>query len=201
MTRPPYILAHSLADAHAFAREELGLQKGHYRIVTSPSSISSVRNADLYLVPGWERRFDRFAMKSALRWTRLNKIDVAEMRAKAAEEQPPAPIPDGLTPLGEQLTIEDAHAFLAATGQPDEEIKILVGEESIVIERPDAPPAAPDADATVEPPAEEPEAPKTKRRRRRCKECGILVEPDEVESHAADHAADLASLGSKPETE
>lgn len=173
----PYILARTLSDAHTFARDELGLSRGHYRIVMSPSSISAVRGTNLYLVPGWEKRHDRFAMKSALRWTRLNQIDVAELRQQAHE---PAGVPDGLEPLGEQLTLEDAHAFLTAHGTPSEEIKTLVEEPDIITERHPAPVDP----VVVEAPAEEP---KPKRRRRRCKDCGELVHPDEIDQHAADH--------------
>lgn len=97
----PYILARTLLDAHTFAREELGLAKGHYRIATSPSSISGRRGTDLYLVPGYEKRYDRFAMAGALKYTRLNKIDVAKLRKSGA-------VPDGLEPAGEQLTLIDA---------------------------------------------------------------------------------------------
>jgi hypothetical protein len=193
----PYILARTLKEAHDFAREELGLSRGRYRVVTSPSTLSGRRGTDVYLVPGYDRRYDRFAMRGALRYTKLNVIDVAQMRAEAPEdpsgnpegadpalvaefeaflngsgdhpheqteesaEETPTSEPDGLDPAGEQITIEDANAFLVAKGQPDAKIKELAEEPT---------------------PTEE-----TKRRRRRCKECGILVDPDEVEQHAAEH--------------
>jgi hypothetical protein len=35
--------------------------------------------------------------------------------------------------------------------------------------------------------SEEDSAEEPKRRRRRCKECGVLVEPDDLETHAAEH--------------
>lgn len=163
----PHILARTLKEAHAFAREELGLERGRYRVVTSPSSISSVRGADLYLVPGWQNRHDRFAMKGALRWTRLNKVDVAEMQA----EEPA--ITDDLNPPGEQLTLisdEEAHAFIADDGPEVAPDVVEQGHSDL---------------------SSNDDKPKTRRRRRRCKECGILVEPDEVESHAKDHETDL----------
>lgn len=148
----PYILAQSFEESHRFAREELGLGKGHYYVVTSPAVVKGIHGADLYMVPGWEKRYDRFKMASALRWTRLNKIDVAEMRAQAEE---PAAEPDDLEPRGEQTVLVDATEFFVA---PED---------------------------TAETPEESAEEPK--RRRRRCKECGVLVEPDEMESHAAEH--------------
>jgi hypothetical protein len=161
----PLILARNLKDAHAFAREELGLTRGHYRVVTGPSSISSVRGADLYLVPGHDQRFDRFAMRGALRYTRLNKIVVEEWRQGAS-------VPDDLSPAGEQfmiLTEEEATAFLLAM---DAEPRVLPKLAELLNE------------PTVFEQAEEP----VKRiRRRRCDDCGLLIDPSEVETHAAEH--------------
>lgn len=186
----PYILAHRLSDAHRFAQDELGAARGYYRIVTSPGSIKGPVGADLFLVPGWERRYDRFSMKTALKFTRLNVIDVEEWRREQAEEPADGPTerdlevayrynalrdasqeeepngePDGLDPLGEQITIEDADGMLTAMGRRDPEIADLVAEPT-------------ESDAQAEEP---------KRRRRRCKECGVLVDPDDLESHAAEH--------------
>jgi hypothetical protein len=103
-----------MAEAHAFARTKLGLAHGEYRIVNTPSTLKSVRNVDLYLVPGWKNRFDRFAMQGAIRWTRMNVIDVAA--------QEPDAVPDDLEPAGEQLTTvsnEEAHTFLLVTNGDD----------------------------------------------------------------------------------
>lgn len=141
----PYILAKTLADAHRFAQDELGLTRGHYRIVTSPSTIKGIFGADLYLVPGWTQRHDRFTMKSALRWTRLNKIEVAP------RDRPV--MTDGLEPAGIQSSLFDATDFFTAP-------------------------------APVEP---EPEQEGPKRRRRRCSDCGLLVEPDEMDQHVSEH--------------
>lgn len=131
----PYILAKTMRDAHNFARE-IGLAKGHYYLVNSPSSISGRRGSDLYLVPGWERRHDRFAMRSALKYTRLNVIYVGE-------EREDAPTPEVT------ITNQEAHDFLT----------------------------------------DEPESEETQRRtrRRRCPECEELVEPADLEKHAASH--------------
>jgi len=113
----PYVLARTMAEAHAYARGELGLLHGQYRIVNTPSTLKSVRGVDLHLVPGWQNRFDRFAMKGAIRWTRMHVIDVAEQRA-----QEPS-VPDDLKPAGSQLSLvsnEEAHAFVALLEpQPD----------------------------------------------------------------------------------
>lgn len=181
----PYILARTLKDAHSFAREELGLAKGHYRVVTSPSSISGRRGADIYLVPGYEKRHDRFAMTGALRWTKMNKIDVAELRAEE-----PVETPDGLEPAGVQPSITEGNPellaeFEAFLGQAPTESLELTPAEAEQIEE-----ALSDDDTADEPEqAEEPaaEEPAKQTRRRRCKECGALVEPDDLEQHLADH--------------
>lgn len=151
----PYVLARTLKEAHDFGREELGLRVGHYRVVSSAGTIKSVRGADLYLVPGWERRFDVFSMRSAIRWTRMNVKDVA------AGEPEPEPQPEAPNNLVLATTWEDNQTlFEVPEGTPEV--------------------------ASV--PAPEPE---TKRRRRRCKECGELVQPDDVERHANDHLEKL----------
>lgn len=146
MAAAPYILARSLKEAHEFARGELGLPHGRYRVVNHPSTLKSVRGADLHLVPGYQNRFDRFAMKGALRWTRMNVIDHTEGVVGGAVE-------DDLEPAGEQLMIvsaEEAHSFLVDTSNGDN----MVSEGG---------PVAP-----------EPETDDVKRRRSRCKTCGTL---------------------------
>ena len=90
----PLILARTFKDAHAFAQNELGLSIGYYRVVNSAGTIKACRNVDIFLVEGWDKRPDRFTMKSALKWCRLNIRDVAEERKRAAEfdaAMPPAP--------------------------------------------------------------------------------------------------------------
>ena len=196
----PYILARTLRDAHEFAREELGLPRGKYRIVTSPSTLSGRRGTEIYLVPGHENRHDRFAMRGALRYTRLTVIDVAKMRAEALEDGT-----DGLNPPGTQSSITEGadpalvaefEAFLNGDAEhPHEQTEESDAHEFVIAEH-----LPEDIDAPLdesggshedfdEPQAEEPVPADdtTKRRRRRCKECGILVEPDEVEQHAAEH--------------
>jgi len=91
----PLILARSFKDAHAFANDELGLSNGYYRVVNSAGTIKACRNVDIFLVPGWDKRPDRFTMKSALKWCRLNIRDVATERESAAAfdaAMPPAPV-------------------------------------------------------------------------------------------------------------
>lgn len=175
MAAAPYILARTMKEAHDFARGELGLKYGRYRIITSSATVKSVRGADLYLVPGWQNRFDRFSMKGAIRWTRMNVIDVAEQQAEA-----PADEPDGLIPAGVQQSLADgADPALVA----EFEAFLLQGTSNGDNMISEGGPVQPEEEEQT-PEAEEPEV---KRRRRRCKECGILVDPDEVEQHAAEH--------------
>lgn len=177
MTRVPYILARTLREAHAFAREVLELPRGRYRIVTSPSTLSSVRGVDLHLVPGWEKRHDRFAVKGALRYTRMTVIE---------HDRAEAPEPESETPFT-PVTEEEAEAFFAKLGilEPEgwEPPSELTAEQVLRL-------AAGETGAQVAPTptvaseqAEEPAQTVVKTRRRRCKECGVLVEPDEVEEH------------------
>lgn len=162
MNSVPYILARTMKEAHEFARGPLGLAHGKYRVVTSASTIKSVRGVDLHLVPGWQNRFDRFAMKGAIRWTRMNIIDHADGIQTAPAEDPRGPLTDDVLELayGEQsIRSGEGAPGISSTNIPtvvSEEAKTLVAEAD-------------------------------KRRRRRCKECGVLVEPDAVEAHAAEH--------------
>lgn len=159
----PYVLARTLREAHAFARGQLGLRVGHYRIVNSASTIKSVRGADLYLVPGWENRYDRFAVKGAIRWTRMNVIDVAQQQA----EEPPA-VPDDLEPAGEQLII----------ATPDEVAEFFDtsnGDNMVAEGGPANDPTTYNDDGVdIAEQAEEPAAKPKNRRRSRCKNCGNL---------------------------
>lgn len=185
----PYILARTLKEAHAYARGVLGLTVGHYRVVNSAATVKSVRNVDLHLVPGWQNRYDRFAMKSALRWTRMNVIE-------APKETPLTPPPsdtvpetsDGLEPEGVQLSIDEM-LDLGTEVVAEVELKAEETEEveSREDEEPSSEPTPPVVDPTVEEKTDEPDEKKPRRRRRRCKECGELVDPDDVETHAATH--------------
>lgn len=179
MAAVPYILARSIKEAHDFARGELGLVHGGYRVVNTASTLKSVRGADLFLVPGWQNRFDRFAMKGAIRWTRMNVRDWETEQAQEPTGDPRGPltdevldlahaehsvrsglgapgiVTDGLEPVGIQLALvtdDEAHAFLEVSN----------GDTMIAEGGP----------ATPEP--EESSAPTVKRRRRRCNDCGTL---------------------------
>lgn len=83
----PLILARTFKDAHAFAKDELGLRFGYYRVVNSAGTIKAVRGVDLYLVPGWKKRPDRFTMISAIKWCKNNVIDVENAPVEPADER------------------------------------------------------------------------------------------------------------------
>lgn len=168
----PLILARSFTEAHAFAADVLGLEKGRYRVITSPSSISGLRGCDLHLVPGYENRFDRFAMKGALKYTRLNVI---------THEETPAEVPDESFERGPDaivITNDEAHTFFADSlqGPSFEDSPQESSNEDI-------------AEETSNEEAVQAEEPAKRTRRRRCSDCGLLIEPDQVEAHAAEHLA------------
>lgn len=188
MTAAPYILARTLKEAHAFAQER-GFTRGRYRIVNSPGTLKSVRNADLFLVPGWEKRYDRFAMKGAIRYTRMNIIDVATLEEPAAPkickwanqicEYPNNHGCSGesqSTPEEEQVTSDFFSLFAAPPVEPTPEPDPVLDAVPDTLE-----PAGEQLAIPVEPAAEEPkpeEKPKN-RRRSRCKQCGNLHYKDE----------------------
>lgn len=166
--KQPYILARTMKEAHDFARETLGLQYGRYRIVNSPSTIKSVRGVTLYLVPGHEQRFDRFAMKGAIRWTRMDVYDVAERGAPGAE---PEPEPDGLVPPGVQQSLDFDDLF-SNVGAPAATPPVAEALAPAPEPEPEPQPTL-DGGEALEPTPEEP-VKKPGRRRRRCKDCGEL---------------------------
>ncbi len=182
MARAPFILARNNREASAFAREHLGLDRGKYRVVMSPSTLSSVRGVDLYLVPGWEKRHDRFAMKGALRYARLNQIEVQP-------DQNPAAVPDDLDPPGVQLSLVtnlEASAFVEQTQDAPDRVDLMqaIADENDQHELDDPLPLAPgsvDAPALVAAvgPQVIEKVNEVKRRRRKCPDCGQLHFKDE----------------------
>lgn len=71
----PLILARTFRDAHAYAQGKLGLSIGHYRVVNSPGTLKAVRGTEIHLVEGWDKRPDRFSMKSAMRYCHNRIVD------------------------------------------------------------------------------------------------------------------------------
>lgn len=77
----PLILARTFKDAHRYAQDVLGLRIGYYRVVNDSGTIKAVRGTEIHLVPGWDKRPDRFKMKGAMRYCRNRIIDVAAQQA------------------------------------------------------------------------------------------------------------------------
>lgn len=175
----PYILAKSFEDAHGFARGELGVERGSYRVVTSPSAISAVRGADLHLVKGWEKRADRFAFATALKYTRLNVIDHTDDEpVAAAEVQQPVPQPDGLFPNGYQqmlFAVDEASAFFDSAPPADNQAATeQVADRTAIMQEMSDEIGRLEQDAAPAKETPEPVKPVKNRRRSRCKECGVL---------------------------
>lgn len=73
------ILAASTRDANTYAKVA-GLKMGRFRYATQASSIKGLRVADIVELPGFERRPDRHALNSALRYSK------GERRVVSVEE-------------------------------------------------------------------------------------------------------------------
>jgi len=247
----PKIVARNFSEAHAFARDYLGLPVGRYRVISSSAALFG-QSGDVYLVPGWDKRPDRFAIQNKIRYSRLNFIDV-ETLEDSAEEQDDDQVSNGdnMIAEGSPVTIfSDPQQYLAQTvvdsigkhaddiaataerldqvlqdlatpsddnesdfpepeaaGDDDSDVKEDDSDKDVEIHDVDErhtpeewEQAMKDQDEwqlTREPLPEENKAPLNGRRRRRCKDCGNLIHPDDVEDHARDHAADSVSLEKK----
>lgn len=177
----PLILARTFKDAHAYAQGKLGLTIGYYRVVNSPGTIKAVRGRDLHLVPGWDKRPDRFSMRSAIRYCRNTVIDVAAL--KAADET--------VDPRGDltERQLDVAYRYNALLSLPEDIDEVAVTEEATAQVTQDDEPRelGPHGNATtvsleealeMQDPAfaekPEPTEPPKKRRRSKCSECGNL---------------------------
>lgn len=187
----PLILARTFRDAHAYAQGKLGLSIGHYRVVNSPGTLKAVRGTEIHLVEGWDKRPDRFSMKSAMRYCHNRIVDTTLV---PAEE--PAP-EDKRYPLDERthtialrynslLAYDAALPKVVVTAVPDDtptpqhhlDMIERVAPHLTEPTAEEAEAATLEAEAQVtqdDEPAEKPKA----RRRSRCKDCGNLHYKDE----------------------
>lgn len=172
----PLILARTFKDAHTYAMDELGLKIGHYRVVNAPGTLKAVRNTTLHLVPGWDKRPDRFGMKAAMRYGRNEIVDVAALRAEEPAEQPDVdPTPEGTDFFDAVIASEEFEPLPEPTCVDcgltpcDDECKSAVAAEAA---------AQVAQDDEPEPVADE--KPKKAKRRTRCKKCGTLHFKDEA---------------------
>lgn len=245
----PKIVARNFHEAHTFAREVLKLSQGTYRVVANPAALFGY--GEVHLVPGWDKRPDRFAVRNKLRYTRLTVIDHSEDPAEAQDESSNGD--NMVSEGGPVFTIfSDPEAWLKATADtvtknvdaldralggpglaedeihdvdtrhtPEEWAEKLAeqeewqargpradgtfesddkpAEEQEVIEDVEEEPAPADTDEGVKEagPEDDDERPLNGRRRRRCKDCGDLIHPDDVEEHAAEEASKKAALEKK----
>lgn len=189
----PLILARTFKDAHTYAKDELGLKIGHYRVVNAPGTLKAVRNTTLHLVPGWDKRPDRFGMRAAMRYGRNEIVDVAALRAEEPAEQPVVdPTPEGTDFFDAVIASEESEPLPEPTCVDcgltpcDDECKSAVAAEAAAqVAQDDEPePAASPAEvfegAQVTVPGILPEKPKKAKRRTRCKKCGSLHFKDEA---------------------
>lgn len=63
------ILAETSREAARYARQA-NLRKGSFRYATRAATIKGLRVAEIHELPSYKRRRDRFAVDSALRWTK-----------------------------------------------------------------------------------------------------------------------------------
>ena len=234
----PKIVARNFTEAHSFARDILGLRHGQYRVVTSPASLVG-RVGEVYLVPGWDKRPDRWAIRNKLKYSRLTIIDVAKQETPAEEPEtsngdnmvsegapvftifsdpeawlketddslrpadsaPLFEVPDSLLEEIADDVTKNVDALDRALGGPGLAEDDKPAEEQEVAEDVEPEPETDDEDNDVKEDDSdkdvEDERPLNGRRRRRCKDCGELIHPDDVEDHARDHAADMVSLEQK----
>lgn len=255
----PKIVARNFHEAHTFAREVLKLSQGTYRVVANPAALFGY--GEVHLVPGWDKRPDRFAVRNKLRFTRLTVIDHSEEPAEAqdsssngdnmvseggpvftifsnpeqwlketddslrpADSAPLFEVPDSLhqeiidelrkvaesddKPAEEQEVTEDVEPEPDSDDEDngvkedDSDNDVEITQEVAADDDPDAEPvmdehfgSMPMSDSDHA--AQDDERPLNGRRRRRCKDCGDLIHPDDVEEHAAAEAAKKAALEEK----
>lgn len=160
----PRIVAKDHRDANRFAQETLGLRPNTFRIVSSAGALAGF-GYTLHLAPGWEKHMHVHTIKNRLRFKR--GIEIVDHSKSVETDENPVEMRhcEGCG--------EDYNAF----------------EESHVGHEID--PEETDAATGTQEPGEDAEgSEKPKQRRRRCKTCGVLVEPSEVDAHAAEHAAE-----------
>lgn len=232
----PKIVARNFHEAHTFAREVLKLSQGTYRVVANPAALFGY--GEVHLVPGWDKRPDRFAVRNKLRFTRLTVIDHSEEPAEAqdsssngdnmvseggpvftifsnpeqwlketddslrpADSAPLFEVPDSLLEEIADDVTKNVDALDRALGGPGLAEDDKPAEEQESQEDVEPEPESVDEDNDVKEDDSdndvEDERPLNGRRRRRCKDCGDLIHPDDVEEHAAAEAAKKAALEEK----
>lgn len=209
----PRIIAKDYSGAIRFARETLGLHPNTVRVVSSAGGLAGY-GYTLHLAPGWKKNHAIHSINSRLRFKRgIEVIDhEAEVEKESTREVETAPEPpEGWFHFGTHVDHDGPIEFSDDTddaGMPkwerpaepvvvDSNIEMIGGAPGFKYrdatvpmdgEQPTEPEETDDPTGTPESgeDAESAEKP-VQRRRRRCKKCGELVEPDDVEAHAAQH--------------
>lgn len=211
----PRIVGRNYTEATKFALETLGLAPRTYRVTTTVGGLAGY-GYTLHLAPGWSKAPYAHALRNKIKFKR--NIEVIDHEASVQKEQArqienaPEP-PEGWFVFGTHVADDPVPALEfsdevgrddlplwerplksetqndAATNEgmppvaPEEEPTTVATDETP--EETDDPTGAPEPSENAEGAEDQP-----KRRRRRCKTCGVLVEPDDVEAHAAQHEAE-----------
>lgn len=171
------VLAQTPSEAHTYARRA-NLPNFTYRAVSSAGQIRNVQVVDVHVLPNFEKRRDRHAIRAALRHGR-------DIRWYDVEMPPPAPRPDGLFPPGEQLDllnlVDEQAADLAARDRAGELTDADVAELNAVSSALEADDQEDQGgeEAGAPEPSEDPAPAAPRRRRSRCRVCGTLHLADE----------------------
>jgi hypothetical protein len=161
------VLGANPQESHRYARRA-GIPARNYRAPSSAASLKGLRSADVHLLPSFERRPDRHAIRAALRY-------VPDLRWIDVEMPAPVAVPNEQLDLLDLLESTPAatDGLLAST----EDFELL---QSPIIETVDLP-EEPHGEQTGAPESSEDPAPVApKRRRSRCKDCGTLHFTDQA---------------------
>lgn len=208
----PRIIAKDYSGAIRFAREVLELHPNTVRVVSSAGGLAGY-GYTLHLAPGWKKNHAIHSINSRLRFKRgIEIIDhEAEVEKESTREVETAPEPpEGWFNFGThvdhdgpiEFSDEKDDAGMPKWERPVETVVVdsniePTGEWDALVEKmadeghnpvPAEPEETDDPTGTPESGEDAESAERQiQRRRRRCKKCGELVEPDDVEAHAAQH--------------
>lgn len=209
----PRIVGRNYTEATNFALETLGLAPRTFRVTTTVGGLAGY-GYTLHLAPGWSKAPYAHALRNKIKFKRnIEVIDheasVQKESTREVEDAPDISEMHHCDGCGEDYNIlEESHIGHQAetsvnlTGEPEvimppdawRDIGYIKADDTPVVYQeiePETPEETDDPTGTPESgeDAEGAEKP-VQRRRRRCKTCGVLVEPDDVEAHAAEHEAE-----------
>lgn len=181
------ILAKNGTEASTYGRR-MGFKSGTYRCVAAAKSVRGIQVAECHVLPGFNDRVDRHAIKSALRWGRdITFVDVV---------MPPAPVVDQVDGMGPQLFMDLNDVPTPATKHrsfdPVVEIvkppSLTEAQAAQLLEHVDEIPVLKSDPAPGVMPLEQP----ARKRKSRCKICGRMTLGPDGEGHdEAKHKTEL----------